>query len=431
MGSLKVLVVGSGGREHALCWKLAQSPSVEKIYAAPGNPGMAEIAECINIAPDDLVALSSFAEDKAIDLTVVGPEAPLVAGIVDRFMSAGLRIFGFDSSGSRLEGSKIYAKQFMKKRRIPTAEFRVFDDYHAAAEAVSSLDQPLVVKADGLAAGKGVIVASSRSEAREALELLMKTKEFGRAGERVVIEEFLQGEEISVLAMFDGRSYRLFAASQDHKRAFDGDAGPNTGGMGAYAPVPFFDEALSERVRREIIEPTFSGMVEEGMKGAGVLYFGLMVTQKGPFVLEYNCRFGDPETQVILPLFEGDLAEAMMEAINGRLDSVRFESSRRCAACVVIASGGYPGSYKKGLPIEGLEKAAQLGCIVFHAGTSRKNGTLVASGGRVVGVVGIASDLVEAIGAAYRGASFVNFEGAFYRRDIGRKAVEYISRNRT
>jgi len=420
---MKVLVVGSGGREHALVWKLSQSPRVEAIYAAPGNAGIAELAECVSVRADDTGALALFAAERAIDLTVVGPEAPLVAGIVDLFTARGLTAFGFNRRAARLEGSKVWAKEFMARSGVPTGGFAVFSEELAALAAIEAGTPPFVIKADGLAAGKGVIIARDAAEARAAVELVMRTREFGAAGDRIVLEEYLSGDEVSILALFDGESYRLFAPSQDHKRAFDGDTGPNTGGMGAYAPVPLYDERLAARVKREIIEPTFEGMRREGIAGAGVLYFGLIITADGPKVLEYNCRFGDPETQVILPLFEGDLAESMLEATAGRLDRVPFELSAGSAACVVIASGGYPGSYAKGLPIEGLEDARRTGCIVFHAGTVRKDAAVVTNGGRVLGVTATAPTLRGAIETAYRGVGAVRFAGSFHRRDIGAKGV--------
>jgi phosphoribosylamine--glycine ligase len=420
---MNVLVIGSGGREHALVWKIAQSPLVEKIYAAPGNAGIAGLAECVSIAAENLDELLKLALEKRVDLTVVGPEAPLVAGIVDRFMEKGLRIFGFDARGARLEGSKVWAKEFMKTHGIPTGEFRVFGNASAAFKAVDSAASPYVIKADGLAAGKGVIIAKTARDARGAIELLMKRRQFGAAGERIVMEEYLSGDEISVLALFDGTSYRLFIPSQDHKRAFDNDTGPNTGGMGACAPVAVYDAALDERVRRDIIEPTFEGMKAEGVAGAGVIYFGLMVTEQGPKVLEYNCRFGDPETQAILPLFTSDLAQAISEAVRGNLAGVPFENSAEAAACIVIASGGYPGPYTKGYPVEGLEDARAHGCTVFHAGTALKDGSVVTSGGRVLGVTATAHTMREALDTAYRGVDAIRFTGCFSRRDIGKKGL--------
>lgn len=423
---MKVLVIGSGGREHTLVWKIAQSEKVDKIYAAPGNAGMAELAECVSMGVDDHEALLEFAQEKEIDLTVVGPEAPLVAGIVDLFASKGKRIFGFDSRGAQLEGSKVFAKEFMKRYGIPTGDFAVFEDLDSALAAVESGTPPFVIKADGLAAGKGVIIAKDREEAKAAVLRIMKEKVFGAAGERLVLEEFLSGQEISVLAVFDGTTHRFFLPSQDHKRAYDGDEGPNTGGMGAYAPVPIADAGLLEHVRTEIAEPTFEGMRREGFTGAGVVYFGLIITPDGPKVLEYNVRFGDPETQVILPLFEGDLAEVMFKAADGELGDVAFSNSQMAAACVVIASGGYPGSYNKGYAIEGLDEAKKRGCTVFHAGTKLDEGRVVTSGGRVLGVTATASSLEGALDVAYRGVDAISFTDSFNRADIGLKAIEKL-----
>jgi phosphoribosylamine--glycine ligase len=420
---MKVLVIGSGGREHALVWKIAQSPGVEQIYAAPGNAGIAEHAECLSVRPEDIDSLLKLALEKGIDLTVVGPEAPLVAGIVDLFASKNLRIFGFDRKGARLEGSKVWAKEFMKRHGIPTGGFRVFSDPGEAINAVDTGKPPFVIKADGLAAGKGVLIAMTAKEAHAAIELIMKKREFGAAGDRVIMEEFLRGDEISILSIFDGTSYRLFVPSQDHKRAYDDDEGPNTGGMGAYAPVSRYDAKLAARVKREIMEPTFDGMKKEGITGAGVLYFGLIITEEGPKVLEYNCRFGDPETQAILPLFGGDLAEAMFEAARGNLASVPFENSGDAAVCVVIASGGYPGSYGKDYPIEGLDEARARGCIVFHAGTTLKDGAIRTSGGRVLGVTAVAAGLRAALDKAYEGVGAIRFTDCFCRRDIGKKGL--------
>jgi phosphoribosylamine--glycine ligase len=420
---MNILVIGGGGREHAIVWKLAQSPAVKKIYCAPGNPGIAAHAECVGVGADDLDGLLALALEKKVDLTVVGPEAPLVAGIVDLFTSKALRIFGFDKKGARLEGSKVWAKEFMKRYDIPTGEFRAFGNATSAIKAVDSMEAPYVVKADGLAAGKGVIIAKTAREARSAIELVMKRGGFGAAGERIVIEEFLSGEEVSVLALYDGKDYRLFVPSQDHKRAHDGDEGPNTGGMGAYAPVPMYDDGLAARVKREIVEPTFEGMRSEGIGGGGVLYFGLMITKNGPKVLEYNCRFGDPETQVILPLFAGDLAQAVFEAAGGGFGNVPFENGAGAAACVVLASKGYPGLYDKGHPIEGLDRARDAGCIVFHAGTAARDGAVVTNGGRVLGVTATGPTLRDAVDAAYRGAAAISFTGCFSRSDIGKKGL--------
>jgi phosphoribosylamine--glycine ligase len=423
---MKVLVIGSGGREHTLVWKIAQSKRVNKIFAAPGNAGIAELAECMPVNADDHEALLSLADERDIDLTVVGPEAPLVDGIVDLFTANGRRIFGFDSKGARLEGSKVFAKEFMRRHGVPTGGFEVYEDQTRLLREIERREPPFVLKADGLAAGKGVIIAETKREALIAVTRIMKERAFGPAGDRVVLEEFLQGPEISILALFDGETYRLLVPSQDHKRALDGDEGPNTGGMGAYAPVPVADAAFLERVRAEIAEPTFEGMRKEGFTGAGVIYFGLILTEEGTRVLEYNCRFGDPETQVILPLFQGDLAEVMYAATEKKLDGVPFENSSSSAACIVVASGGYPGPYEKGHPIEGLEEAKKRGCIVFHAGTRIDGERRVTSGGRVLGVTAVERSLEGALDKAYNGVGAISFEKAFHRTDIGKKGLERV-----
>lgn len=420
---MKVLVIGSGGREHAIVWKISQSLRVDKIYAAPGNAGISESAECVPVMADDKKGLLLFAMDKEIDLTIVGPEAPLVSGIVDLFHENGLRIFGFDSRGALLEGSKVWAKEFMQKYRIPTGGFAAFNDSCAAQKAIDTGTPPFVIKADGLAAGKGVLICKTVEEARETVDLMLKKNAFGEAGKRLIIEEYLEGPELSILAIFDGKDYRLFVPSQDHKRAFDGDKGPNTGGMGAYAPVPLLDHDLSEKIRIEIIEPTLNGIIAEEVSGAGLIYFGLMITEDGPKVLEYNCRFGDPETQVILPLFKGDLFEVLYEATNSNLESVDFENSDDACASVVIASGGYPGPYEKGFPISGLDAADDIGCIVFHAGTADSEEGIVNSGGRVLGVTAVGRTLKEALDKAYAGVDSISFKNCYSRRDIGQKSL--------
>ncbi len=421
---MKILVVGGGGREHTIVWKLSRSPHVDTIYAAPGNAGIAGLGECVPIGAEDKKALLEFAREKKVDLTVVGPEAPLVSGIVDMFRGEGLRIFGFDSKGALLEGSKVWAKQFMEKYNIPTGGFAVFDNHCAAHNAIDTGKPPFVIKADGLAAGKGVLICRTIEEARDAVETVMQERKFGTAGSRIVFEEFLEGSELSVLAVFDGKDYRLFVPSQDHKRAFDGDKGPNTGGMGAYAPVPVLDHVLEEKIRIEIIERTLSGIQSEKVEGAGVVYFGLMLTPAGPKVLEYNCRFGDPETQVILPLLKTDLFEVLYEATENNLESVDFENSDEVCTCVVIASGGYPGKYEKGLEIFGISEAEEAGCAVFHAGTAIENGRTVTSGGRVLGVTATAPTLREAIDKAYAGVDRISFENCFSRRDIAWRVLE-------
>jgi len=421
---MKVLVVGGGGREHTIAWKLSQSPHVDTIYACPGNAGIAGLGECVAIDVEDKKALLEFAQERKVDLTIVGPEAPLVSGIVDLFRSEGQRIFGFDSKGALLEGSKVWAKRFMDKYEIPTGGFAVFDNHCAAQNAIEAGKPPFVIKADGLAAGNGVLICQTMEEARSAIETVMQKKEFGTAGDRIIFEEFLEGTELSVIAVFDGKDYRLLVPSQDHKRAFDGDKGPNTGGMGAYAPVPDLGHALEDKIRIEIIERTLSGIQAEKIEGAGVVYFGLMLTPEGPRVLEYNCRFGDPETQVILPLLKTDLFEVLFEATESNLESVDFENSEEACTCVVIASGGYPGPYEKGKEITGIAEAEKAGCTVFHAGTRLEGGSTVTSGGRVLGVTAIAPTLREATDKAYAGVDKISFEGCFSRRDIAWRALE-------
>jgi phosphoribosylamine--glycine ligase len=422
---MKVLVVGSGGREHALAWKLSQSEEVSGIFAAPGNAGTESVAENVDIEAADIDRLAGFAAEKKIDLTVVGPEVPLVDGIADIFAEEKLRIFGFGAEGAKLEGSKVWAKDFMKRNGIPTGDYRVFEKFEEASDYVGSIPGPFVIKADGLAAGKGVTIADTVDDAREGLGRIMKERAFGDAGDRVVIEEFLSGREISILSVFDGSDYRLFTPSQDHKRAFEGNTGPNTGGMGAYAPVTFFDGEISERVIEEIIEPTFEGIRSENLvKGSGVLYFGLILSDGVPRVLEYNCRFGDPETQVVLPLFEGDLFRVLFEAAEGNLGSVKFRNSDMSASCVVVASGGYPKSYEKGYEIEGISNAEESGCIVFHAGTARDGGSLVTDGGRVLGITAVGETLEKSLEKAYKGVESIKFRDSFFRNDIGRKALE-------
>jgi phosphoribosylamine--glycine ligase len=420
---LKVLVVGSGGREHALAWAIARSSAVEALYVAPGNAGTDGIAHNLDIAATDIAALAGFAREQRIDLTVVGPEAPLNAGIVDRFRADGLVCYGPTAAGARLEGSKAFAKEFMLRHRIPTAAFSVFEDPAAAKDFARSLPAPLVIKADGLAAGKGVIIAQSHAEAERAIDGMMVEKQFGDSGGRVVVEEFLTGEEVSVHAMCDGDRAVLLPSSQDHKRAFDGDAGPNTGGMGAIAPVPWMSAEDMALVRRTVIQPVLDGMIAEGTPFSGTLYAGLMWTADGPRVLEFNTRFGDPETEVLMPLLAGDAAELFLAAASGRLpDTVPTRPG--AAATVVVASRGYPEAYRKGLTISGLDRAGADDRVVFHAGTKRMpDGGVVTAGGRVLAVTGWAGDLHGALRTAYDGVARVKFDGAFWRSDIGCRHV--------
>ncbi len=429
---MKVLVVGSGGREHALVWKLKQSPQVTALYCAPGNAGIAQDAEIVPLRVDDIRGLLAFAEKAKIDLTIVGPEVPLVLGIVDEFVSRGRVVFGPSRAAARLEASKAFSKEFMARHHIPTARFRSFttDKSDEAERYLETLSMPVVVKADGLAAGKGVIICESRGEALEALRRILHERAFGDAGASVVIEEFLRGEEVSVFAIADGERFALLPAAQDHKRIFDGDRGKNTGGMGAYAPAPLFTPALREVVIRDVITPTLEGMRSDGMPYRGCLYAGLMVTSEGPKVLEYNCRFGDPEAQVVVPLVDGDLAEILFAAASGRLDPSMVKLHDASAVTVVMASHGYPDHYEVGKEIRGLDAAsAERGEVVFHAGTRRDGNRIVTSGGRVLAVtaIGYAHELGATIADAYRVVHRIAFDGAYYRSDIGKKALKAVS----
>jgi len=423
---MNILVVGSGGREHALVWKLAQSAGATQIYCAPGNPGIAEIAECVPIQANDTDGLLSFAISRKIDLTVVGPEQPLAEGIVDRFQQQGQRIFGPTRQAAELEWSKRFAKDFMARHSIPTASYRTFSLSSAddLQDYVRSLSGPIVLKADGLAAGKGVIVCASKEEAAPALSEMMT---MGSAADTIVVEEFLEGEEVSVFAIADGNHYVLLAPAQDHKRALDGDRGKNTGGMGAYAPANLVTRELLKSVEDEIITPTLSGMAGEGRPYTGCLYVGLMITRGGPKVVEYNSRFGDPETQVVLPLFRGDLLEVLDAASCGTLDRIPQQAvTEGAAVCVVLASGGYPGSYATGIPITGLAGLQpENGIVAFHAGTRIDDGTLVTAGGRVLGITAFATQgsVRDQIEVAYRAVREVSFESMHYRNDIGRRST--------
>ncbi len=424
---MRVLVVGGGGREHALAWKIAQSPRVDRVYVAPGNAGTALVAENVPIGAEDVEALAGFAERERIDLTVVGPEAPLVLGIADRFRERGLRVFGPSAAAARLEGSKAFAKAVMERYGVPTAGYREFTDPEAARAHVRRQGAPVVVKADGLAAGKGVTVARTVEEALAAVDAIMVDRAFGEAGARVIVEECLEGEEASFLAFCDGRRVLPMASSQDHKPVFDGDEGPNTGGMGAYSPAPVVTPELFDEIMETVMRPVVEGLAGDGIPYVGVLYAGLMIRDGRPKVLEFNCRFGDPECQPIVVRMKGDLVPVLEACIDGELDRVGLEWDPRAAVCVVMASGGYPGSYRKGIEIRGLEEAAALeDVVVFHAGTRREGDRVVTAGGRVLGVTALGDDIPAAIRRAYEAVERISWEGAHYRRDIGRKALRHL-----
>ncbi len=423
---MKILVIGGGGREHALAWKTAQSPKVEKIFVAPGNAGTAREAKCENVAvaAEDVDGLLKFAQQKKIDLTVVGPEAPLVLGVADRFHAVGLRCFGPTKAAAQLEGSKAFTKDFLARHKIPTAAYGNFTDVDAAVDYIEKVGAPIVVKADGLAAGKGVIIAQTTDEAIAAARDMLAGNAFGEAGHRVVVEEFLTGEEASFIVMVDGTHIQALATSQDHKRVGDGDTGPNTGGMGAYSPAPVVTPAMHARVMREVIEPTVRGMSQEGHPYTGFLYAGLMIALDGtPKVLEYNCRFGDPETQPIMMRLQSDLIELIEAALDGRLDRVQVRWDSRAALGVVMAAGGYPGSYDKGDVISGLPEKSSTDCKVFHAGTVLKDSEVVTSGGRVLCVTALGATVGAAQKRAYEVVKKIRWRHAQYRTDIGYRAI--------
>jgi phosphoribosylamine--glycine ligase len=424
---MKVLVIGGGGREHALVWKIAQSPKVEKIYCAPGNAGIAELAECVSISAEDIDRLLDFAKSEKIGLTVVGPEGPLSKGIVDLFEEHGLRTFGASKAASEIESSKSFAKNLMKTYGIPTAEGQTFTDYKTAAAFIRKMGAPLVVKADGLAAGKGVIVCASEDEAIDALNKIMVQKEFGDAGTKVIVEECLIGEEASFLAFTDGKTVIPLPSSQDHKAVYDNDKGPNTGGMGAYSPAPVVDSYLHKKIMKQIMIPTVRAMAAEGRPYKGVLYAGLMIDRDQIKVLEFNARFGDPEAQPLLIRIKNDIVPIMEAVIDGKLEGSKLEIDDRAAVCVVMASGGYPESYKKGLPISGLEDVRHITeVVVFHAGTAESQGKTVTSGGRVLGVTALGDSVRKAISKAYEGVSRISWENVHCRKDIGQKALKRL-----
>jgi phosphoribosylamine--glycine ligase len=418
---VNVLLVGGGGREHALAWKLAQSEHFARLVAAPGNPGIARHAECVALSVDDHDGLVRLAVKERFDLVVVGPEVPLVAGLADRLGAAGMAVFGPRSRAAAIEGSKVFAKTLMARHGIPTARFEAFDDAARARRFARGLGAPLVVKTDGLAAGKGAIVCGTLTEAEDAIAACLERRKFGEAGGTIVLEEFLVGDEVSFFALVNGRGATALAAAQDHKAVFDGDRGPNTGGMGAFSPVAIFDAAMQERVMATIVRPTIAALADEGAAYSGVLFVQLMLTADGPKVVEFNCRFGDPECQAILAAMEADLLPMLVAVAGGELPpSIR--PAHRAAVCVTLASGGYPGKYATGVPITGIEAAESIpGVEVFHAGTARRDGKLVTAGGRVVGVTAVADDVPRAIVTAYEAVDRIRFEGMHFRTDIGRR----------
>jgi len=418
---MKVLVVGSGGREHTIVWKLSQSPQQPVLFCAPGNPGTAKLATNVAIAAEDVQALADFAEKEGIDLTVIGPEAPLLEGIVDHFEERGLRVFGPKRAGALIEGSKAFAKEVMQKAGVPTARYADFTDVEAARSYVREQGAPIVIKADGLAAGKGVVVAATLEEAEAALDMMMKENAFGDAGHKVVVEEFLTGQEATVMAFVAGDTIRLMVPAQDHKPVYDGDKGPNTGGMGTYSPVPVVTPELLKQVEDTVIRPVISSLQAQGITYKGILYAGLMLTQDGPKVIEFNARFGDPETQVVLSRLESDLLDIFNSVVDGTLADLDIKWSDRASVCVIMAAEGYPGSYRKGDVITGLDAAHDNG-VVFHAGTKQTDAGIVTSGGRVLGVTGFGADLKAAQEEAYRLLDGIKFEGVHYRKDIAEKA---------
>ncbi len=422
---MKVLIVGGGGREHAIAWKVAQSPKVEKLYCAPGNAGIAEVAECVDIGVMEFDRLVTFARENTVDLTIVAPDDPLAAGAVDAFEAAGLRAFGPRKNAAILEGSKAFSKDLMKKYGIPTASYETFDSAEAALAYLEQAKMPIVLKADGLALGKGVLICNTLKEAKMGVQTLMLDKQFGIAGNRIVIEEFMTGREVSVLSFVDGKNIRVMTSAQDHKRAKDGDQGLNTGGMGTFSPSPFYTKEIDDFCWKYIYQPTVDAMRAENREFKGIIFFGLMLTKDGPRVLEYNARFGDPETQVVLPRMKNDIVEVFEACIDGTLDQVELEFADNAAVCVVLASDGYPEHYEKGYPILGLERFTKAdGYYVFHAGSKwDANGAIVTNGGRVLGVTATGSNLKEARARAYEATKWVEFENKYMRQDIG-KAID-------
>jgi phosphoribosylamine--glycine ligase len=422
---MRILVIGSGGREHALVWKIAQSKLTDKILCAPGNGGISDIAECVDIKADDVTTLLDFVKKEKIDFTVVGPEAPLASGIVDEFRKYKFKIFGPDKSAAQLESSKVFAKELMAKYSVPTANFKIFDNIEKANAYIDKIGAPCVVKADGLAAGKGVVVAKSVDEAKQTVYSIMQEKIFGSAGNRIIIEECLEGQEASILVFTDSKSVTPLDSSQDHKRIFDNDDGPNTGGMGAYSPAPIVSEKIFREILDKIICRVIDGLAKEGIYYKGVLYAGIMLTKQGPKTLEFNVRFGDPETQAMLPRLKSDLVEVMLATSNGKLSNFpELKWDNQPCVCVVVSSKGYPGDYEKGKVISGLEQAAKMeDVVVFHAGTKKNQGNYITNGGRVLGVTALGNTIKAAIDKTYKAVEKIHFEGMHYRRDIGQKAV--------
>lgn len=421
---MKVLIVGSGGREHAIAAAVAKSPKADKIYCAPGNAGIAELAECVPIAAMEFDKLVEFAKKESIDLTIIGMDDPLVGGVVDAFEAEGLRVFGPRKNAAILEGSKAFSKDLMKKYDIPTAAYENFDSAEAALAYLETADFPIVLKADGLALGKGVLICNTLEEAKDGVKSIMLDKQFGSAGNRLVIEEFMTGREVSVLSFVDGKTIKTMTSAQDHKRALDGDKGLNTGGMGTFSPSPFYTKEVEEFCEKYVYQKTVDAMAAEGRPFTGIIFFGLMLTEKGPRVLEYNTRFGDPEAQVVLPRMKNDIIEVMEACIDGKLDTIDLQFEDNAAVCVVLASEGYPVKYDKGLPIRGLENFKDKeGYYVFHAGTAMKDGQIVTNGGRVLGVTAKGKDLKEARANAYEAAKWIDFDNKYCRSDIG-KAID-------
>ncbi|MCI6497744.1 phosphoribosylamine--glycine ligase [Lachnospiraceae bacterium HCP1S3_C3] len=423
---MKILLVGGGGREHALAWKISQSDKVDKLYCAPGNAGIAELAECVDIGVMEFDKLVNFAKEKQIDLTVVAPDDPLAAGAVDAFEQAGLRAFGPRKNAAILEGSKAFSKDLMKKYNIPTAAYETFDSAEDALAYLETAEFPIVLKADGLALGKGVLICNTKDEAKDGVKTLMLDKQFGSAGNRIVVEEFMTGREVSVLSFVDGKTIKIMTSAQDHKRAKDGDKGLNTGGMGTFSPSPFYTEEVDAFCRENIYQKTVDAMREEGREFKGVIFFGLMLTDKGPKVLEYNARFGDPETQVVLPRMKNDIVDIFEACIDGRLDEIELEFEDNAAVCVVLASDGYPEHYEKGYEIKGLENfKSKDGYYVFHAGSRFEDGKIVTNGGRVLGVTAKGDTLKEARANAYEATKWIDFANKYMRNDIG-KAIDEV-----